>query len=341
MGSSAKKKKEKKKDFQKPKLKVGKTRPKNTNATDTSFTAKSIVFKQQNLSETGPDATAIFQHNLSLLSSKNDTQRRDALAYLTTVCAAEKQQALPRTASVIVTKAQPLVLDGNSLVRQQLLKLLRSLPADQVGSLEQLLLYARAGMSHLSNDIRMSSLNVLNWLLDTNADAVVSSSGGWVKTLRTFQNLLSWHVVSMTSATAANGKWSTSKPTSNLGSNKLFVHQLATLSHLLTAGLTKPSLEYERDASARKAAALFPMWQMDAHMLPKKSNPFGYLNLFGAPRDVESEVYEAAEERSEVFVELGLNSAFAQGVKEAKKESGEVGRAAALVEKALRLVNAG
>ena len=33
-------KNERKKDFQKEKLKVGKARPKNTNATDTSFAAK-------------------------------------------------------------------------------------------------------------------------------------------------------------------------------------------------------------------------------------------------------------------------------------------------------------
>jgi len=40
MGASSKRKKEKAKDFQKPKLKVGKARPKNTNATDTSFAVK-------------------------------------------------------------------------------------------------------------------------------------------------------------------------------------------------------------------------------------------------------------------------------------------------------------
>ena len=40
MGSSAKKRKDKKKDFQKPKLKVGKARPKPINSTDTSFNAK-------------------------------------------------------------------------------------------------------------------------------------------------------------------------------------------------------------------------------------------------------------------------------------------------------------
>jgi pre-rRNA-processing protein IPI1 len=341
MVSSAKKKKEKKKDFQKPKLKVGKARPKNTNATDTNFSAKSIVFKQQNLTETGRDTTALFQHNLSLLNSKNETQRRDALSYLTTVCSTEKKRSLPQPPSVIIAKAQPLVLDGNSQVRQQLLKLLRCLPPDQLGSLDQLLLYARAGMAHLSNDIRMSALDVLDWLLETNAEAVVSSAGGWVKTLSTFQNLLSWHTVPPKGAVGMNGNWSTSKPTSSLGSNKLLVHQLTSLAQLLSTGLVKPSLNQERMAAATRASAQFPLWHMDAHALPKKSNPFGYLNLFGAPRDVESEVYEDAEGRVEVFNDVGLYEAFSNGVKEAKKEGGEVGRAAALVEKALRLVEVG
>jgi hypothetical protein len=40
MGKSAKAKKEKKKDFQKAKLKVGKTKAKASNATDTSFKAR-------------------------------------------------------------------------------------------------------------------------------------------------------------------------------------------------------------------------------------------------------------------------------------------------------------
>lgn len=40
MGSSTKKKKEKQKDFQKPKLKVGKTKAKAANFTDTSFKSK-------------------------------------------------------------------------------------------------------------------------------------------------------------------------------------------------------------------------------------------------------------------------------------------------------------
>ena len=339
MGSSAKNKKEKKKDFQKPKLKVGKTRPKNTNATDTSFSAKSITFKQQNLSETGRDSAALFNHNLSLLSSRNDMQRRDALTYLTTVCSAQK--TLPSSPSAILAKAQSLVLDGNSQVRQQLLKLLRFLPAEQLGPLDQLLLYTRAGMAHLSTDIRISSLDVLDWLLESNGEAVVSCAGGWVKTLRTFQNLLSWQDISKTNTTNGSNKWSTSKPAMSSGGNKLLVHQLTTLSRLLTTGMTKRSLDQERETAALRAAHSFPLWHADAHTLPKRSNPFGYLNLFGASRDVESEVYESAEERVGVFCELGLHEIFDYGVKLAKREAGEVGRAAALVDKAFRLADGG
>lgn len=340
MGSSAKKKKEKKKDFQKPKLKVGKARPKNTNATDTSFAAKSVVFKQQSLAEGERSDAAVFQHNLSLLSSKNETQRRDALAYLTTACSAHHGQKLPQPASVIIAKAQPLALDGNPQVRQQLLKLLRSLPADQIGSPEQLILYIRAGMSHLSNDIKATALHILDWLLESNATSVVASPGGWVKTLRTFQNLLSWHgSADAKEASTRNGSWSNTKSTSNMGSSKLAVHQLTTLAHLLTAGLEKPSLKQEHEAAANIAAERFPVWHMDAHMLPKRSNPYGYLNLFGSQRDAESEIFEDAEERSEVLEDCGLLYAFKFGVTDAKREGGEVGRAAALVDKALKLAD--
>ncbi|KAI7112572.1 hypothetical protein KC352_g35345, partial [Hortaea werneckii] len=142
MGASAKRKKEKKQDFQKPKLKVGKKRPTNTNATDTSFSAKSIVFKQQSVSSGPRDTGALFNHNLSLLASKNETQRRDALQYLTTACMLAQSpegEGLPQPASAVVAKAQALILDGNGGVRSQLLKLLKSLPVDEIGSLDQLL----------------------------------------------------------------------------------------------------------------------------------------------------------------------------------------------------------
>ncbi|KAK4550759.1 hypothetical protein LTR36_000338 [Oleoguttula mirabilis] len=336
MGSSTKKKKEKAKDFQKTKLKVGKARPKNTNATDTSFAAKSIVFKQQSVSETR-DATALFNHNLSLLSSKTEPQRRDALQYLTAACQVAGKD-LPQPASAIVSKAQPLILDGSKGVRQQLLKLFKALQGD-IGPLEQLLLYTRAGMTHLSTEIRLSALEVLDWLLQTQPEAVLACPGGWVKTLKTFQNLVSWQGGLSATGATMNGKWSATKAATSLGSNKLLVHQLNTLATFLAAALTSEPVD--PNASAERAAGLFPLWHTDAHMLPKKSNPFGYLNLFGAPRDAESEVYDNAESRAEIFGELGILEAFQAGVREAKKEGGEVGRAAALIDKALSLADDG
>lgn len=335
MGSSAKKKKEKKQDFQKPKLKVGKARPKNTNATDTSFSAKSIVLKQQNLSETGRDAAALFNHNLSLLSSKNEIQRRDALTWLITAIAANPG-SLPQPASIVLAKAQPLILDGNSSVRQQLLKLLKVLPKTETGSLEQTLLYTRAGLTHLSVEIRATALDVLDWLLETNGEAVVSLAGGWIKTLQTFQNLLSWQGTPSSKSTAGAEKWSATKSTSKMGSNKLLVHQLTTLAHFLKSGLSPPMQDPLHDASI--AAAPFPLCQIVAHSVASKSNAFGYLNLFGSPRNLESEVYDDFEERMNIFTELNLHNAFGYGVSEVRREGGEVGRAAAMVDKSLRLV---
>ncbi|KAK6441785.1 rRNA processing protein [Oleoguttula sp. CCFEE 5521] len=333
MGSSAKKKREKKSDFKKTKLKVGKARPKNTNATDTSFAAKSIVLKQQSLSESGRDPSTIFNHNLSLLASKADTQRRDALAWLTNAIPATAD--LPQPASAILSKTQPLILDGTASVRSQLLKLLRVLPYNQLGPLDQMLLYTRAGMSHLSGDIKLSSLDVLDWLIEAQAESVVSCAGGWVKTLETFQTLLSWDAQGAGSLTG-DGKWTTTKPTTSLGSSELLVHQLNTLTTFLNAGLAKPVRN--EDLLAIRAAQVYPLTHFDAHLMPTKSNPYGYLNLFGKPRDSESEMYEDPEERQEALVASGMYRAFVQGVAEARKEGGEVRRAAASVTKALQLV---
>ena len=340
MGSSAKKKREKKQDFKKTQLKVGKARPKNTNATDTNFSTKSIVLKQQNLSETGRDVRELLEYNLSLLSSKSETQRRDAVMSLTAAVAAS-DGILFQPASVILSKAQPLIIDGSSSVRTNLLKLFKVLPRQDLGPFDQVLLYTRAGLMHLSTDIRMTSLDVLEWLLDINGPAVTGCAGGWVKTIRTFQNLLSWHGMesSKPSSVSAKSTWTASTASNGkLGNSKLIVRQLTALAHLLTVGLIPAQVEAR--AAEDRAAALFPLWSADAHLIPSKSDPFGYLNLFGAVRDVESEAYEDADERVEVFLRLGMRDAFDRGVRETKRAGGEVGRAAVLVDKALKLMDA-
>lgn len=240
---------------------------------------------------------------------------------------------------MILSKVQPLLLDGTPAVRQQLLKLLKALPPSQLGPLDGITLYARAGMTHLSTDIRIAALDTLDWLLATNGDAVVSCAGGWVKTLKTFQNLLSWNAQGAKLTSASGAKWSNTKSSNSLGNNKLLVHQISTLAKFLTAGLTRRV--HDPDALAVKAAQNFPLWHTDAHTVPTKNNPYGYLNLFGAPRDLESEMYDDPEERTEALHESGLYDIFKYGVSEAKKEGGEIGRAASGLDKALRLAEQG
>jgi pre-rRNA-processing protein IPI1 len=211
----------------------------------------------------------------------------------------------------------------------QLLKLFKSLPTSQLGPLDGALLYSRAGMTHLSTDIRLAALDTLDWLLASNGEGVVSCAGGWVKTLKTFQNLLSWTAQGSIISSATGAKWSNAKASNSLGSNKLLVHQINTLTKFLNAGL-KPRA-YDPNALAA----------IDAHTLPTKSNCYGYLNLFGAPRDLDSEMYDDPSERVEALHESGLYAAFKYGVGEAKKEAGEVGRAASGLEKALRFAEQG
>ncbi|KAF2737581.1 rRNA processing protein Ipi1 [Polyplosphaeria fusca] len=327
MGSSAKKKKEKKKDFQKAKLKVGKAKPKAANFTDTNFKAKSIVLTQQSLSTNAPTTTAQCAHHLSLLTHRSDTQRRDSLAYLTTAFTTSLPGSpLPQPASVILPSVQRLILDGSNAVRQQLLKLLQALPQDDIASHgDHLLLHVRAGMTHLATEIRVFALDVLEWLIGAAGDEIVSCAGGWVKTLKCFLSLLGWQ-----NETA--GKWSTTKSFSKSGGDaKVQAKQMSTLAVFLKAGLMP-------NQSAGAVVAVgdhFPLWQTEHYVLPDRSNAYSHLNLFGAPRDEEAEMYEDREDRQRVFHDRA-EGAIVAALEQATKSGGELGRAAALLRKAVR-----
>ena len=62
-----------------------------------------IVLTQQSLHLSAPTSNATFTHNLSLLSAKSDSQRRDSLAYLTTTISSRPVNSpLPQPVSVIL-----------------------------------------------------------------------------------------------------------------------------------------------------------------------------------------------------------------------------------------------
>ncbi|KAL6230493.1 Rix1 complex component [Aspergillus navahoensis] len=363
MGASTKRKKEKQKDFQKPKLKVGKTKAKPDNFTDTSFKSKTITLNQQSLTLTAPSANTQFSHHLSLLSSKSDSQRRDSLAHLTTTLTSQPTHLPPpQPVSVILPSLLPLILDSNASVRANLLKLLRALPQhdvkDHVGTLMP---YIRAGMTHLAAEVRVSSVEVLGWLVSVAGEEVVGVAGGWVKTLNCFLSVLGWHV-------AAKSKWtslatSTSASTSASGSSNSAgsgaggkasygkagakgrpqVRFLTILADFLDAGIGS-SHSHSMDTTADSASdsetqytTSFPITTFSSHLIPSTiASPYLMLNLFGAPRDEEGEMYETREDRWRVFVARGFLGAVERGLEIARGEGGEVGRVSALVAKVLR-----
>ncbi|GAP87247.1 putative pre-rRNA-processing protein IPI1 [Rosellinia necatrix] len=325
MGSSDRKKKEKKKDFQKPKLKVGKARPKAANFTDTSFKSKSIVLQQQ-LTEAAPDVVERFKHQLSLTSSRTDTQRRDALSYLTGQLSTSPPTN-PVGTSTLLQKILPLMPDSSKSVRGQLLKLLQQLPVEEVRPhLQKAMLHIRGTMTHLSQDIKDDGLNYMEWILDAAGDDLVASPGCWVKPLKDFMSVLGWSVPTAPSL-ATKGGW-TSAPRTTFGSKKFghsFPRQMMVLSKFLELGF--------RPAACRPWAS--SDWACSINTVPRTPDPFGYLGLFKPPRDEDGEIYRNREDRQEIFAKIFMDAVEA-GVDLAKKEGGAAGRAAAVLDQTLR-----
>lgn len=368
MGSSSKKKKEKQKDFQvrfftlrlntanarrNPSSKSARQSPSRTTLqtpvssrnvshayihTYTRYQALliglAIVLNQQSLRLSAPSSNTQFTHHLSLLSSKSDTQRRESLSHLTTAITSRPVDSpLPQPVSVILPSLLPLILDASNGVRAQLLKLLRALPPRDVEDhVSQMLPYIRAGMTHLAADIRVSSVEVLAWLVEVAGREVVSCAGGWIKTLNCFLSVLGWH-------TEESARWSASRASfGKAGSQgKPMIKVLAALAGFLEAGLgdVDEGGDVTEDSSESGESWVFPLCQTEQHMIPSASAPYAYLNLFGQPRDEEGEMYETREDRYRVFANRFL-PAVQRGLENARKEGGEIGRASSSASKVLK-----
>jgi pre-rRNA-processing protein IPI1 len=237
---------------------------------------------------------------------------------------------MPQPVSLILPKLQPLILDGSNGVRSQLLKLLRALPRHDVEDhTAQLLPYVRAGMTHLAADIRLSSIDILSWLLETAGQDVVSCSGGWVKTISCFCSVLGWHADD-------TAKWSSNRPSFGKAGTegKPMVKTLQCLADFLRTGMGDPTDSAAQEFVGSEAGWRFPLWDTQQHLIPKKSNPYGHLNLFGSARDEDTEMYEDRDGRIRVFVRT-FQAQVQKGLEAARKEGGELGRYAAMAQKVL------
>ncbi|KAL5606353.1 hypothetical protein BROUX41_002770 [Berkeleyomyces rouxiae] len=318
MGSSAKKKREKAKDFQKAKLKVGKEKAKAANFTNTGFKSKSIVMGHQSISEVAPDAIKQFKHQLSLATtSKSEKQRKECLSYLTTQLSATPPNNPIGTYALLI-KVLPLICDLSAGVRTQLIKLLRCLPASDVRNhAEKAIMFVRAGMTHVSAKVSNDALEILAWLLEVAADEVVCCPGGWVKTLNSFCAIMGW-------STAGNSGWTQGRSSMRAKDNVAYSKQILALVKFVQIGLGEELQEKENRNG---------YWDT-LYSVPRDPEPFAYLNMFGKRTDEDGEMYADREARQRVYKRkffglIGLGNAMAL------KEGGAPGRAAAELDKAI------
>ena len=249
---------------------------------------------------------------------------------------------MPQPVSMLQAKLFPLILDESNGVRSQLLRLFKELPQQDIEpQIAQLLLYIRAGLTHLAADVRSSATDILLWAIETCSDEVVSCAGGWVKTLKCLLTVLHWHAPLNTRPPTGQGNRQSSSSSSwtsyqapTLGTSgsegNLPAKTLRTLGAFLRAGLV-PTPEPEETPPSKWP---FSLHNVECHMVPKRSNAFARLNLFGPPRDEESEMYVEREERQRIF-HRRFQKTVESGLQAAKKEGGEIGRAVAAVDKAL------
>lgn len=270
----------------------------------------------------------------------------------------------------LLNRLLPLISDPAGPVRAQLLKLFRALPPSDVRpAAGKILLYIRAGITNLSTAVRDDALGTLEWLLDVAGDELVACPGGWLKTLNGLGAMMGWVAAVQTntfSSTGANSVsfsssgWSSAPKTSFAGSSTAtlvkgggsggskamrgasFARQMAALTKFLEIGLRKETpapyspQAYWDSLYRRQPSAL----TLDGGVGSRSStfsstiNPFGHLNLFGAPRDEDSEMYADREDRQRVFAKR-WQAAIVRGIEEARREGGAVGRAAATLDDVL------
>lgn len=338
MGSK-KKRAEKKKDFQKTKLRVGKTAARPDNYTDTSFTAKSISLPNQTIAKPKQGATTKnggdvdLAHHLQLVKHHSASTRKEVLAFI--------EAHLPSNSASykqILTVTLSLLTDQSESVRSAFVSLLSACADRQPGFLQlhmrSIVLFVHSAMSHIRGDVRATSTQALDILITKAASSLVS--GFLVKTLRSFFSLLSW--------TLSDDKKAVSlavNTTASLGgvTKKTRARHLAVLARLLQATLFVDDSE-KSGTDWTRCSVVHP--QTPQFMIPQNPQAFAQLKLFveelpsqrassGASgngtytlSDVDAVSTEDIETRRKVIEDVFL-SPLRKNLVATSKDGGEVG----------------
>lgn len=222
----------------------------------------------------------------------------------------------------LLSRLLPLMSDSSTPVRSQLLKLVKTLPPDQVRhDVEAAAMFIRLGMANLSADISNDSLGFMEWLLDSAGEDLVSCPGGWVKTLKTFAAMLGWLTSTGKDGWSSGGRGTIVKGKASLNQART----IDTLSHFLRAGFASDKESADEDGGK---------WDY-LYRISRDPNAFAYLNLTGLRRDEDGEMYADRDSRQRVFHRRFLGS-FEKGIEVVKKEGGTAGRAVSNLEALLQ-----
>ncbi|XP_056299978.1 testis-expressed protein 10 homolog [Pseudoliparis swirei] len=167
------KKKKRQDDFQKVKLKVGKTKPKADNATNTNFRSKGINLTQQlKKDSSGPTTQKNLGINdlLSQLHHHNANMKNSALLGLRELLS-HNPSLLEQHLSRLISEVGAVFTDKDGNVRVAAIRVLRfiaqSVPAERVAPFHPVLsAHLTCAMSHIETSIQEDSIKILDVLLE-------------------------------------------------------------------------------------------------------------------------------------------------------------------------------
>lgn len=356
MGSK-KKKLEKKKDFQKAKLKVGKTARKPDNYTNTSFVAKSISLPNQSVAKKASTSNGPvdLSHHIALTKHHSAQTRKEVLLFI--------ENHLPSNPSMykqIITATVPLITDQSQSVRLGLVSLIRACATKQVGLLElhmrSIVLYLVSAMTHIQPDIRATSTSLLGLLVEMAPTPLVK--GYFVKIAKSYFSLLSWPLTGDKKAVslAVNSSGSLG------GGKKSRAQHIRILGKFLEAALLDiPTLSSTFQTDWSQISTPHPA--TPNFMIPETPQPFAQYRLFIdelptsisssdssnaklgdlSLRDAEALSTDDIRTRRKVYKKV-FRDGILKNLQDAVKEGGEIGNEAngclAILEKIDALIDA-
>ncbi|SJX64485.1 related to IPI1-essential component of the Rix1 complex [Sporisorium reilianum f. sp. reilianum] len=197
MPKASKRQKEKKADFQKTKLKLGKGKQAANNATDVSFKAKTIALPQQSIN-VDKSGKLVNSRNLTIaelalqLRHYSAGVRRDAVGGIKEILTLHPSLMLTDAASLIPELSR-CIGDDDASIRKQLHALLAwmlpEIPAQLLGPYHNtLLLFTTSALSHIYPEVRLGAVRILDVCLNVLPDV---ATRGWEAAVHKMANAVS------------------------------------------------------------------------------------------------------------------------------------------------------